>query len=187
MTCCHRVTICHPLIREMMVTEPVSRHLGRSFTWAKLFHLTTSAGLATLGWAVLYFLLGDTMLPKNDGFGLYALLIFSSWLGTSLSCIPYLHLPPVFGMLVAGMIVGNSGLYHIREGLGVATASKIRTFCLTFIMIRVGLQLSTTSLKMHPIFLMLLAVVPSTMEWLALAMCCKGILSYRWDWSFMAG
>lgn len=188
-TCCHRVTIFPAAIRNAVVTKPVvtTRFGLESITWAKLFHYATVATIATIGWAVLYFILNDTMLPGNDGFGLYVLAIFSSWLGWWLSSIPYLQLPPVFGMLVAGLIVRNSGLYNIHEELGVATTSKIRTFCLTFIVIRAGLQLSTTSLTKHTIFILILAIVPCTVEVLVLSICCRYVLSYHWDWSVMAG
>ncbi|XP_068985754.1 sodium/hydrogen exchanger 9B1-like [Bombus flavifrons] len=187
-TFCHRITIFPPLIRNAIVTKPISQYFGYKFiTWAKLFHLTTVVFIMWMGWAVLYFILGDTMLPTNDGFGLYILALFSAWLGWCLSSIPYLRIPPVFGMLVAGIIVRNSGLYNIHEELGAVTTSKIRTFCLTFIMIRAGLQLSTTSLGKHTIFIMMLAIVPSSIEVLVLSICCRYILSYHWDWSFMAG
>ncbi|XP_076683996.1 sodium/hydrogen exchanger 9B2 isoform X1 [Andrena cerasifolii] len=187
LTCCHRITFFHPGIRDIIVTSPVSKCLGQRLTWANLFWMVTSVGMVLIGWAVLYFLLGDRMLPNNDVFGLYVLVIFSYWLGWSLSYIPYLNLPPVFGMLLAGLIVRNSGLYDIHEELGAATISKIRTFCLTFIVIRAGLQLSSTSLKRYPLFLAMLAIIPCSIEMLALTICCKYILLYPWDWSFMAG
>ena len=188
-TCCHRVTIFPAAIRNTAVTKPVvtTRFGLGSITWAKLFHYATVATIVAISWAVLYFILNDTMLPGNDGFGLYVLAIFSSWLGWCLSSIPYLQLPPVFGMLLAGLIVRNSGFYTIHEVLGVATTSKIRTFCLTFIMIRSGLQLSTTSLTKHTIFILILAIVPCTVEVLVLSICCRYVLSYHWDWSVMAG
>lgn len=187
LTCCHRVTFCPAGIRDIIVTNPVSKYLGQRLTWANLFWTVTSAAMVLIGWAVLYFLLGDRMLPNNDVFGLFVLVIFSYWLGWSLSYIPYLNLPPTFGMLLAGLIVRNSGLYDIHEELGVATVSKIRTFCLTFIVIRAGLQLSSMSLKRHPMLLAMLAIIPCSVEMLVLAICCKYILLYPWDWSFMAG
>lgn len=187
MTCCHRITVCSPLIREMLVTEPVSRYLGRHVTWAHFFSTTSNAAIVAIVWTFLYFLVGDTMLPTNDGFGFYVLVIFSSFLGRSLSSIPYLHLPPVFGMLLAGLIVRNTGLYNIQQELGVANIAKIRTFCLTFVAIRAGLQLSTSSLKRNPIFLIRLAVIPCTMEMLVVTLCSRYILFYPWDWSFMTG
>nr|XP_034184731.1 sodium/hydrogen exchanger 9B1-like [Osmia lignaria]XP_034184732.1 sodium/hydrogen exchanger 9B1-like [Osmia lignaria] len=187
MTCCHRITVCSPVIRELLVTEPVSRYLGRHVTWAHFFSTTSNMALATIVWAFLYFLLGDTMLPTNDGFGLYVLVIFSSFLGRSLSSIPYLNLPPVFGMLLAGLIVRNTGLFNIQEELGVANTAKIRTFCLTFVAIRAGLQLSTTSLKRNPIFLISLAIIPCTMEMFGVTLFCRYVLFYSWNWSFMTG
>nr|XP_031830195.1 sodium/hydrogen exchanger 9B1-like [Nomia melanderi] len=90
-------------------------------------------------------------------------------------------------MLLAGLIVRNSGLYNIYEDLGLATISKIRTFCLTFIMIRAGLQLSITNLRKYSTFLMILAFIPSTVEVLVLALCCNTMLGYPWNWSFMTG
>ncbi|KZC14599.1 Sodium/hydrogen exchanger 9B1 [Dufourea novaeangliae] len=186
-TCCHRMTLCSSLIRNIVVTKPVSKYLGQRFTWLSLFWFVTSMTIVLIGWAVLYFLLGETMLPRNHGFCLYTLVIFSYSLGWSLSYIPYLNLPPVFGMLLAGLIVRNFGLYDIHEDLGVAVTSKIRTFCLTFIMIRAGLQLSITSLGKHPIFLIILAILPCSAEMCVLAVCCRIILSYPWDWSFMTG
>ncbi|XP_026673665.1 sodium/hydrogen exchanger 9B2-like [Ceratina calcarata] len=186
-TFCHRITICPEWLRNRSVSEPIIKYLGQRFTWADLFEFATNVGLVVMGWTVLYFLLGDTMLPTNDGFGLYVLALFSHCLGTTLSMIPYVNIPPVFGMLIAGLIVRNSGLYNIQEDLGVATTSKIRTFCLTFIMIRAGLQLSTTSLKTHRYFILALALVPCTVEMLVVSLCCKYILNYNWDLSFMTG
>ncbi|XP_076235687.1 sodium/hydrogen exchanger 9B1 [Calliopsis andreniformis] len=186
-TCCHRITICHPLIRDILVTSPVFKRLGLRLTWANLFWIATSMGMVLLGWAVLYFLLDDVMLPKRDGFGLYVLVVFSYFLGWSLYYIPWLNLPPVVGMLLAGVIVRNTGLYDIHEELGVANTSKIRTFCLTFIVMRAGLQLSTTSLRRHPLFIMIVAILPCTVELFVLAIIFKYILQYPWDWAFMTG
>lgn len=156
-------------------------------TWADLFWLATVSGMTLLAWAVLYFLLGDVVLPGGSIFGLFLLVVLSYALGWTLACIPRLHLPPIFGMLLAGIILRNTDVYNIHDMLGPGTTSKIRTFCLTFIMVRAGLQLTTTALRAHPVFVMILALVPCTVEMLAVAVSCKYLLEYPWDWSFMTG
>nr|XP_033337795.1 sodium/hydrogen exchanger 9B1-like [Megalopta genalis] len=186
-TCCYRMTFLPARLRNIRVTEPVFPRLSKIFTWQSIFWLGNIAISFALGWAVLYCLLGNTMFPYGDGFGLYTIAILSYSLGWSLSYLPYLHLPPVFGMLLAGLIIRNSGLYNIHEDLGTIATSKIRTFCLTFIMIRCGLQVSMTSLKRYTVFMVLLAVIPCTVELVILGICCRTILGYPWDWSFMVG
>ncbi|XP_076300528.1 sodium/hydrogen exchanger 9B2-like isoform X2 [Lasioglossum baleicum] len=187
LTCCHQMTFISPLIRNILVIRPVLSFLGGWLTWSHLFWVVTMIMLAASSWAVFYFLFGDFMFPPNDGFGIFVLAIFSYVLGWSLSYLPYLHLPPLFGMLLGGMIIRNTGIYNIHRDFDVVATSKLRTFCLTFIMIRVGLQLSLTNLKRYSMFLVMLALVPSTVELIILSICCRTILGYPWDWAFMVG
>ncbi|XP_070153085.1 sodium/hydrogen exchanger 9B1 [Polyergus mexicanus] len=186
-TCCHRATFCNPVLREMLVTDVISACFDLQLTWADLFWLATVAGMIMLAWAVLYFLLGDVVLPGGSVFGLLLLVVFSYTLGWTLVYIPWLHLPPIFGMLLAGIILRNTDVYNIHDELGPGTTSKIRTFCLTFIMVRAGLQLTTTALRTHPMFVMILALVPCTIEMLTLTVSCRYLLDFPWNWSFMTG
>ncbi|XP_012220557.2 sodium/hydrogen exchanger 9B1-like isoform X1 [Linepithema humile] len=186
-TCCNRATFCNPVLREIIVTDVISTCFELQLTWADLFWLATVSGITLLAWAVLYFLLGDAMLPGGSIFGLFILVIFSYALGWSLAWIPRLHLPPVFGMLLAGIILRNTDIYNIHDELGPGTTSKIRTFCLTFIMVRAGLQLTTTALRAHPVFVMILALVPCTIEMLTVSISCRYLLEYPWNWSLMTG
>lgn len=169
------------------MTNTISTCFGIQLTWANLFWLATISGMTLLTWTVLYFLLGDLVLPGGSIFGLFILIIFSYTLGWSLTCIPCLHIPPIVGMLFAGIILRNTDFYNINDELGPATTSKIRTFCLTFILVRAGLQLTTTALRAHPIFVMILALIPCSIETLAVSVLCRYLLEYPWNWSFMAG
>lgn len=186
-TCCHRATFCNPVLREIIVTDVISTCFDLQLTWADLFWLATVSGLTLLAWAVLYFLLGDVMLPSGSIFGLFLLVVFSYALGWSLTCIPYLHLPPIFGMMFAGIILRNTDVYNIHDQLGLGTTAKIRTFCLTFIMVRAGLQLTTTALRTHPVFVMILATIPCSVEMLTVSVLCRSFLKYPWNWSFLTG
>lgn len=175
------------MLRKIIVTDVISTCFDLQLTWADLFWLATVSGLTLLAWAVLYFLLGDMVLPGGSIFGLLILVVFSYTLGWSLTCIPYLHVPPIFGMLLAGIILRNTDMYNIHDELGPRTTSKIRTFCLTFIMVRAGLQLTTTTLRAHPVFVMILALVPCSVEMLTVSVLCRYLLEYPWNWSFMTG
>jgi len=186
-TCCHRATFCNPVLREILVTNVISTCFELQLTWADLFWLATVSGMTLLAWAVLYFLLGDTVLPGGSIFGFLLLIILSYTLGWTLTYIPHLHLPPIFGMLLAGIILRNTDVYNIHDMIGPGTTSKIRTFCLTFIMVRAGLQLTTTALRAHPVFVMILALVPCTVEMLGVTVICKYLLEFPWNWSFMTG
>lgn len=186
-TCCHRATFCSPLLREIIVTDVISTCFELQLTWADLFWLATTSGMTLLAWLVLYFLLGDVMLPGGSVFGLFILIVFSYALGWTLAVIPRLHIPPIFGMLLAGIILRNTDIYNIYDELGPGTTSKIRTFCLTFIMVRAGLQLTTTALRAHPMFVIILAFVPCTVEMLTVSVLCRYLLEFPWNWSFMTG
>ncbi|RLU22459.1 hypothetical protein DMN91_004737 [Ooceraea biroi] len=186
-TCCHRATFCNPVLREIIVTDVISTCFELQLTWADLFWLATTSGMTLLAWAFLYFLLGDVVLPGGNIFGLFILVIFSYALGWTLAGIPRLHIPPIFGMLLAGIILRNTDIYNIHDELGPGTTSKIRTFCLTFIMVRAGLQLTTTALRAHPMFVIILAFIPCTIEMLIVSILCRYFLEFPWNWSFMTG
>ncbi|EFN87875.1 Sodium/hydrogen exchanger-like domain-containing protein 1 [Harpegnathos saltator] len=90
-------------------------------------------------------------------------------------------------MLLAGIILRNTDVYNIHDELGPGVTSKIRTFCLTFIMVRAGLQLTTTALREHPVFVIILALVPCSIETLTVSVLCRYLLEYPWNWAFMTG
>lgn len=138
-------------------------------------------------WIFLYFLLGDVMLPDGPLFGFFILVVAAYGLGWTLALIPFLHLPPIFGMLFAGIIIRNSNFYNVHDELGPGVTAKIRTFCLTFIMIRAGLQLTITALKEHPMFVLAMAFIPCTMEMMTITIASRYILEYPWEWAFMTG
>ncbi|XP_020291309.1 mitochondrial sodium/hydrogen exchanger 9B2-like isoform X2 [Pseudomyrmex gracilis] len=186
-TCCHRATFCNPVLREIIVTDAISTCYELRVTWADLFWLATVTGMTLLAWTVLYFLLGDPVMPGGAVFGFFILVVSSYALGWSLTYIPRLHIPPIFGMLLAGIIMRNTDVYNIQDQLGSDSASMIRIFCVTFIMVRAGLQLTTTVLRAHPAFVMILAIVPCTVEMLTVTVSCRYLLGYPWDWSFMTG
>jgi len=186
-TCCHRAYFCPQKLRNVIITNVISKCLELELTWANIFSFLTILGMILLAWIILYFLLGDMMLPGGFLFDFFVLVIFAYVLGWTLARIPRLHIPPVVGMLLAGIIMRNTDLYDIREELGIAATSKIRVFCQTFVMIRAGLRLTTTSLRAHPGFLIVLAFVPCSFEMVIVTILARFLLEYPWNWSFMTG
>ncbi|XP_015109039.1 putative SLC9B1-like protein SLC9B1P1 [Diachasma alloeum] len=186
-TCCGRAIFCHPVIRNIPVNHAISSCLGEAITWSSILWLLTCLSILTVAFGTLYVLIGPPMAPGGSIFGLFWLIVSSYALGWSLAYIPYLNIPPVFGMLLAGMIFRGTGIYDIHEEIGARTTGKIRTLCLTFIMIRAGLQLTTTAIQKHPYFLLCLALIPCTVEFLTVGLACKFILDYPWDWAFLTG
>ncbi|XP_057326212.1 sodium/hydrogen exchanger 9B1-like isoform X2 [Microplitis mediator] len=185
-SCCGRAIWCHPAVRNTRVYNPLSMCV-KIITWSGLMWLLTCLTLLMVTFSTMYFLMDKLMLPGGTLFGLFWLVVVAYALGWSLTYIPYLHIPPVFGMLLAGIIFRSTGFYQIHDHISFDTTTKIRTFCVTFVMIRAGLQLTTTALRSQPIFLLKLGLLPSTVEILTISLCSRFILRYPWDWSFLAG
>ena len=169
------------------MTKTILKCATLQITWANLFWIVTTIIITGTSYTVLYCLVGSLMLPGGSAFGLYIIIVSAYFLGWALTYIPYLHLPPVFGMLLAGIIIRNTHLFNIEEEFGFRTTAKIRLFCMAFITIRMGLQLTTSPLREHPVFVMILALVPCTMEMLSVSVCAKFLLGYPWNWAFLTG
>ncbi|XP_058809753.1 sodium/hydrogen exchanger 9B1-like [Phymastichus coffea] len=187
LTCCGRATCCHGRLRDVNVTEPLIGWCCDQFTYETLFWLVTVTLMLSMCGTILYYYVGEPMLPGGNLFGLLATLVFAYFLGWTLAYVPFLKLPPVFGMLLAGIIVRNAGWYDIHEQLGPRVSSKLRTFSVTFVMLRAGLQFSWLALREHPLFVLNLAVVPCSMELAAVALLCRGLLGYPLVWALLAG
>ncbi|KAJ8680470.1 hypothetical protein QAD02_016257 [Eretmocerus hayati] len=186
-SCCHRATICNPYIRDISVMDPVCGCCCEQLTHATLFWLVTVTAMVFMSYAILYLFLGELMLPGGNMFGLFAVIVFAYFLGWSLAYLPLLNLPPVFGMLLAGIMARNFDWYNIHEALGSTVIRKIRTFSVTFVLLRAGLELTHTPLREHPFFVINLAVIPCSLEMITVALGSYLLLQYPWDWAFLTG
>ncbi|XP_044021062.1 sodium/hydrogen exchanger 9B2-like [Aphidius gifuensis] len=126
------------------------------------------------------------MLPGGNLYGIYWLIVSSYFLGWSLAYIPSLNIPPVFGMLLSGILF-RANNFNIHDDISSDIIGKIRTFCVSFVMLRAGLQLTTTAIKNNPLFLIKLALIPCTFEFLTIAFVSRFILDYPWSWAFLNG
>lgn len=241
-------------MRDVLITRPFLCCVFEQFTVATVFWLVTVSVLLGMAYALLCVFFRDIVYPGGPIFGLFGTVVFAYALGWLLAYLPYLNLPPVFGMLLAGIIVRNCGWYellklkitfrtipvyyqfvinllarlshmrvahtgfnlHVYENalrrilqstnlaeknkiinvnfrydisveLGMRASSHIRNFSVTFVLLRAGLQLTSSALREHPLFVFNLAVVPCTMELVTVAIFCKFCLGYTWGWAFLCG
>lgn len=153
---------------------------------------------------IIFRWLGDLAWPGGKIFDLLCLTLIGYLFGWTLSYIPYLRLPPIVGMLLVGMIARNvhlngkplyqvgpsiehATLRHHRaqhrhhdsrdhlETLGYTTAGNLRSFCLTFVMMRAGLQIDARKLARHRRTICRLGIVPGSIE-------CIVVAIAAWNW-----
>jgi Kef-type K+ transport system membrane component KefB len=75
-----------------------------------------------LFWGVTFTIFQDAVLPQGKVFALATLFILAYFAGWLISLI---HLPPLLGMLVAGILLRNIGFFHMT-GPYAAAVSTLR-------------------------------------------------------------
>lgn len=131
-------------------------------------------------WGTSIGLLGREALPPNGAiFSLLVLYILAVVLGQLSTCL--LKLPPLMGMLAAGLITSNA----IGLKICPQMSSAIRTLALVVILLRAGLGLDTNKLKTMAGMAARLAIIPFIAESLAIAFSGHFLLSMPLPWSFL--
>jgi Kef-type K+ transport system membrane component KefB len=72
-----------------------------------------------LFWGVTFTIFQDAVLPQSKVFALATLFILAYLAGWLLSLI---HLPPLLGMLVTGILLRNSGFFHMTDSYVTAVS-----------------------------------------------------------------
>jgi len=145
-------------------------------------------------WAVLYSVLGDLALPTGEtipisveGGAVFTviLLLITAIIGGKL--VQVVHLPPLLGMLLVGMLLANVPVVKTVGRLDSNWSSVIRSTALVVILIRAGLGLDPEKLKKLSLMVFRLAFLPCLMESCVVAVASKFILGLPWLWGFMLG
>ena len=122
----------------------------------------------------------------SDGhfFALILLLIFSSICGfiAKLVC-----LPPLFGMIIAGIILRNVPYIDFASHIEPAWSSTIRNIALVIILIRGGLSMKPKDLKRLKHAVLLLGSVPCVLEGVVDGAIAILYLKMPWQWGLMLG
>jgi len=160
------------------VTLPPSGFCGRALT----------RGLTVLLlWAVLWSIIGDDALPGGNIFGIFIVIVCASLCGFLTGKIPYLHLPPLLGMLVAGFLLRNVRGIDLARHIDKQWSSTLRSMALVVILIRSGLGLNTSALRKLKFTLARLAFLPCILEAVTAAILVHLFLEMKWLWAFQLG
>ena len=160
------------------VTLPPTRFCGR---------VLTRGLIALLIWAVLWSIIGTDALPGGNIFGIFIVIVSASLCGFLISKIPYLHLPPLLGMLLAGFLLRNVRGIDLARHIDKRWSSTLRSMALVVILIRSGLGLNTSALRKLKFTLARLAFLPCILEAVTAAILVHLLLDMKWLWAFQLG
>ncbi|XP_050538581.1 sodium/hydrogen exchanger 9B2-like isoform X2 [Daktulosphaira vitifoliae] len=97
-------------------------------------------------------------------------------------------MPSLLGMLIAGIILQNCGLYVVRTEWCVHLVAIMREAALSVILIKGGLGLDPDQLKRLSVAVIKLSILPCVAEAFAAAIIAYFIIpSYSWEWALSLG
>lgn len=145
-------------------------------------------------WLVCYCVFGKIALPGEEpitltvkGGTVFALLVLVvvAWIGGWL--VQQIHLPPLLGMLLVGILLKNVPYISVARGLDPAWSAALRSTALAVILLRAGLGLDPTALKQLSAMVFRLAFLPCLAETAVVAVTSHYMLGLPWLWGFMLG
>ena len=160
------------------LTVPPSGFCGR---------FLTRGLIVLLIWAVLWSIIGNDALPGGNIFGIYIVVVSASLFGFIVGKIPYLRLPPLLGMLLAGFLLQNVRGINLARSIDKRWSSTLRSMALVIILIRSGLGLNTSALRKLKFTLARLAFLPCIFEAVSAAVLVHFLLDMKWLWAFQLG
>lgn len=128
--------------------------------------------------------MGLLYIPDGHFFGLAALFIFASFCGFLAKLV---FLPPLCGMIVAGFMLRNVPRIDFVRDINPVWSSTIRNVALVIVLTRGGLSLNLKQLKRLKLALVLLALLPCTLEGAIDGVVGAFYLRMPWQWAFMLG
>ena len=162
---------------------PVDVHIAHIPSAARLYGAFLLAVLCVLLWL----LLGDAFLPRGAGFSLLVLYLAASAAGALVKRLSR-RLPPLLGMLLAGLVLRNLPGEPLRSDhalLGHAFAwwsNKLRACALATIMLRAGLGLDLAKLRKMGLATARLFFCPCLAKALIVALLAAALLSMPPAW-----
>ncbi|KAL8610192.1 hypothetical protein ACOMHN_005965 [Nucella lapillus] len=135
-----------------------------------------------LWWGVLISVTKDKALPGGIVFPM--LMLFSAcWCGGYLANL--VHLPPLFGMLIMGGVLGNVPGIDVGRDIDPDWSSAARNMALTVILTRAGFGLDPVALWKLSLVVLRLAFCPSLVEAAVDGVAAHLILGFPWLWAFL--
>lgn len=145
-------------------------------------------------WLTCYSVFGQIALPGDQpiiisvkGGTVFALLVLVvvAWIGGWL--VQQVHLPPLLGMLLVGIILKNVPYIAVARGLDPNWSAALRSTALAVILLRAGLGLDPTALRQLSAMVFRLAFMPCLAETCVVAVTSHFLMGLPWIWGFMLG
>jgi len=145
-------------------------------------------------WLTSYSVFGQIALPGDQeinitvkGGTVFALLVLVvvAWIGGWV--VQQVHLPPLLGMLVVGILLKNVPYISVARGLDPAWSAALRSTALAVILLRAGLGLDPAALKQLSAMVFRLAFMPCLAETCVVAVTSHFLIGLPWIWGFMLG
>ena len=138
-----------------------------------------------LGWACLYFMLGDLALPGGVVFSMVLLWVAAVFLGARAGQV---GLPPLVGMLLAGFLLRNIPGAWPSGDLATSTAtSLLKGVALAVIMLRAGFGLDLKKLAANWELMMVLSWIPAFVEATTIMLLSAAIFNFTTTWGYLLG
>ncbi|CAL1543252.1 unnamed protein product [Lymnaea stagnalis] len=193
MSWCSRAALRYSRCPLLATTHPLPENPKLLRTCAQGFLCPPSGKVAAvlfvvlmfaLWWATLLSIAWKEVMPDGNLFPMLVLFI-SAWCGGYLTS--YTPLPPLLGMLVVGVILGNVEGINVARQIQSSWSSTARSIALTVILLRAGLGLDPAALKRLSFVVPRLAFCPSVVEVIVDGVAAHFVLDFPWTWAFMLG
>ena len=138
-------------------------------------------------WATVWSIVGRDALPGGNIYGLSILLAVAALAGVLVRVIPWLRLPSLLGMLIAGFVLKNVDGIDVAKDIDNDWSLTIRNVALVIILLRSGLGLDQNALKKAKWTISRLALLPCIAEAVAVAVMGHLLLDMGFLWSFQLG
>ncbi|VVC34245.1 Hypothetical protein CINCED_3A024503 [Cinara cedri] len=147
-----------------------------------LLDLITLVMCIVVTWSVLYMFFDMT---PNSALASVMLLVLCSWAcGKATGLV---GLPPLLGMLLAGMVLANTGHYVGDHNVFQPHIINLREVALTVLLVASGLSLDASMLRKLSFVVFQLAVLPCVTETIAAAIVTHYLMGLPWIWGILLG
>ena len=147
----------------------------------------TRALIVLVGWAVLWSIIGQDVLPGGNIFGIFVVVVFASLGGFLVQLVPYLSLPSLLGMLIVGFMLRNVPGIDAARHIDKYWSATLRSIALVVILTLSGLELDPVALRRLKFTVIRLAFGPCICEGLTVAVVSRFILDMPWLWGLQLG
>ncbi|XP_065346105.1 sodium/hydrogen exchanger 9B2-like isoform X2 [Cloeon dipterum] len=152
--------------------------------YSHLMSLCLAIAGTLLTFGALISLLGNAAMPPDGGiFQLVMLTLVALALGFLASLC---KLPPLLGMLIAGIMLKNVGAFNL-EGTYLDAVSTLRKLAMVVILIKAGLGLDPMALKRLSCTVLRLAFCPCLLEAATVMFAANILLRMPWLWGILLG